>query len=67
MVIDGVTVETGSFNYMSAAVKSNAENALFIRNAPEIAKVYAAEWTSLWEEAKESIWRNYIPPEHLPL
>jgi phosphatidylserine/phosphatidylglycerophosphate/cardiolipin synthase-like enzyme len=48
-----VTVETGSFNYTSAAVKSNAENAIVIRNAPDIAKVYAAEWARLWEEAKD--------------
>jgi phosphatidylserine/phosphatidylglycerophosphate/cardiolipin synthase-like enzyme len=52
MVIDGVTVETGSFNYTAAAVKSNAENAIVIRDAPDIAKVYAIEWTRLWEEAK---------------
>jgi len=52
MVIDGVTVETGSFNYTAAAVKSNAENAIVLRNAPEIAKVYTTEWTRLWDEVK---------------
>jgi len=52
MVIDGVTVETGSFNYTAAAVKSNAENAIVMWNAPDIAKVYASEWTRLWDEAK---------------
>ncbi len=52
MVIDGATVETGSFNYTAAAVKSNAENAFVIRNAPDIAKVYASEWARLWDEAK---------------
>jgi phosphatidylserine/phosphatidylglycerophosphate/cardiolipin synthase-like enzyme len=50
LVIDGVTVETGSFNYTAAAVKSNAENAIVLRNAPELAKTYADEWTRLWEE-----------------
>jgi phosphatidylserine/phosphatidylglycerophosphate/cardiolipin synthase-like enzyme len=54
MVIDGVTVETGSFNYTSAAVKSIAENAIVIRNAPDIAKIYAAEWTRLWDEASRN-------------
>jgi phosphatidylserine/phosphatidylglycerophosphate/cardiolipin synthase-like enzyme len=52
MIIDGVTVETGSFNYTAAAVKSNAENAIVIRNAPDIAKKYAGEWVRLWDEAK---------------
>jgi hypothetical protein len=37
MVIDGVTVETESFYYTSAAVKSNAENVIVMRNAPDIA------------------------------
>jgi phosphatidylserine/phosphatidylglycerophosphate/cardiolipin synthase-like enzyme len=50
LVIDGTTIETGSFNYTAAAVKSNAENAIVLRNAPEIAKTYTAEWTRLWDE-----------------
>jgi phosphatidylserine/phosphatidylglycerophosphate/cardiolipin synthase-like enzyme len=50
LVIDGTTVETGSFNYTAAAVKSNAENAIVLRNAPELAKTYTDEWTRLWEE-----------------
>jgi len=51
MVIDAATIETGSFNYTTAATKSNAENALVLRDAPELAKVYAAEWVRLWNEA----------------
>ncbi len=51
MVIDGTTVETGSFNYTTAATKSNAENALVLRNSPGLAKTYSAEWTRLWDEA----------------
>ena len=52
MVIDGVTLETGSFNYTTAAVKHNAENALVLWNVPQIAQVYAKEWERLWEESK---------------
>lgn len=52
LVIDGVTVETGSFNYTTAAVKHNAENVLVLWNAPQIAMVYAREWQRLWEESK---------------
>jgi phosphatidylserine/phosphatidylglycerophosphate/cardiolipin synthase-like enzyme len=54
MVIDGTTVETGSFNYTTAATKSNAENALVLREVPELAKTYADEWQRLWEEAGQN-------------
>ena len=39
MVIDGVTIETGSFNYTTVAIKHNAENALVFWNVPQIAEV----------------------------
>lgn len=52
MVVDGVTLETGSFNYTTAAVKHNAENALVIWNVPQIAQIYAKEWERLWEESQ---------------
>ena len=52
MVIDGVDVETGSFNYTSAAVQRNAENALVLWNVPQMATVYAEEWERMWEESK---------------
>ncbi|HET8730500.1 MAG TPA: phospholipase D family protein [Moraxellaceae bacterium] len=51
MVIDGDTVETGSFNYSAAAASKNAENVLVIRNAAPLAQVYAQEWQRLWDEA----------------
>ena len=53
MVIDGVTLETGSFNYTTAAIKHNAENALVLWNVPQIAQVYAKEWERLWEESRQ--------------
>ena len=52
MVIDSVTLETGSFNYTTAAVKHNAENALVLWNVPQIAQVYVKEWERLWEESQ---------------
>jgi len=52
MVIDGSNLETGSFNYTTAAIKHNAENALVLWNVPQIAEVYAREWERLWEESK---------------
>ncbi|MBV8048350.1 MAG: phospholipase D family protein [Paludibacterium sp.] len=52
MVIDAQTVETGSFNYSQAAVKSNAENVLLLWNVPALAKDYAREWQRLWDEGE---------------
>ena len=52
MVIDGTSLETGSFNYTNAAVKHNAENALVLWNVPQIAQIYTAEWQRLWEESQ---------------
>jgi phosphatidylserine/phosphatidylglycerophosphate/cardiolipin synthase-like enzyme len=53
MVIDGSTVQTGSFNYTSSAAARNAENVLVVRNAPTIAAQYDAEWRRLWNEGTE--------------
>ena len=52
MVIDGETVELGSFNYTSAAEHKNAENVLVLHNAPEIAQKYGQEWQRLWDESE---------------
>lgn len=58
MVIDGLHVETGSFNYSAAAVNRNAENVLMIWNTREVAAIYARQWNILWEEATEVL-ANY--------
>ena len=44
MVIDGVTVITGSFNFTKSAEEGNAENLLVIAHAPELAARYTANW-----------------------
>ena len=53
MVVDGHTVQTGSFNYTSSAAQRNAENVLVVRDAPALAAQYEAEWRRLWNEGKE--------------
>lgn len=50
MVIDGISVQLGSFNYSSAAVDKNAENVLLLKGVPDIASQYAEEWKRLWDE-----------------
>lgn len=44
MVIDGKSVETGSFNYTVNADKGNAENAILIPGVPVLAAKYKAQW-----------------------
>jgi phosphatidylserine/phosphatidylglycerophosphate/cardiolipin synthase-like enzyme len=51
MVIDGKSLETGSFNYSAAAANKNAENVLVLWNVPQIAASYDKEWSQLWNEA----------------
>lgn len=52
MVIDSVSVETGSFNYTTAAIKHNAENALVLWNVPSLALEYETEFDRLWGESQ---------------
>jgi phosphatidylserine/phosphatidylglycerophosphate/cardiolipin synthase-like enzyme len=51
MIIDHSTLETGSFNYSAAAESKNSENVIVLRGVPEITKIYANEWSKLWNEA----------------
>ena len=58
MVVDGATVQTGSFNYTASAGTRNAENVLVLRNAPAIAAQYTTEWQRLWHEGTD------LPPAY---
>ena len=51
IVVDGKTVEEGSFNFTQAAEKSNAENVLVLHDA-EVAQRYGEEWDRLWNESE---------------
>jgi len=51
MVIDSSSIETGSFNYTTSAIKRNAENALVLWNVPNLAGEYGKEWERLWGES----------------
>ncbi len=53
MVVDGVTVETGSFNYTKAAEEKNAENVIILHQYPDIAKQYLSRWQELWDESQD--------------
>lgn len=50
IVVDGVSVQLGSFNYTYSANKNNAETAIFLKNVPEIANEYRREFAQLFRE-----------------
>lgn len=51
VVVDGTTVEEGSFNFTAAAENRNAENVLVLHDANVEAK-YRKEWERLWRESE---------------
>lgn len=46
IIVDGRTVETGSFNYSYSAAHRNSENVLVLWNNPKIATAYQEHWQS---------------------
>lgn len=53
MIVDGDTVQTGSFNYTASAATRNAENVLLVQDAPTLAATYQGEFNRLWNESNE--------------
>jgi phosphatidylserine/phosphatidylglycerophosphate/cardiolipin synthase-like enzyme len=51
VIVDGVSVETGSYNFTASARDRNSENVIIIRNVPELAARYEANWEKMWEES----------------
>ncbi|BBP71383.1 conjugal transfer protein [Pseudomonas sp. Seg1] len=49
IIVDGNTVETGSFNFAPSAEKANSENVVVIRDMAEVSRQYIAHWQSRWE------------------
>ncbi len=52
-VIDRKTVQTGSFNYTTAAEKSNSENVLVVWNDPQLASSYLRHWERNWSQGRD--------------
>ena len=44
MVFDEHSVLTGSFNFTNSAQRSNAENVVLFEDAPQLARLYVADW-----------------------
>jgi phosphatidylserine/phosphatidylglycerophosphate/cardiolipin synthase-like enzyme len=52
MLIDRLTIITGSFNFTTNAEKSNAENLLVIRNRPELYQAYENNFRHHYEHSE---------------
>jgi phosphatidylserine/phosphatidylglycerophosphate/cardiolipin synthase-like enzyme len=52
MIIDGKTVETGSFNYTASAERRNSENVIVLWDTPALAAAYTENWQTLWDDAE---------------
>lgn len=50
-IVDGVAVQTGSYNYTASARDRNSENILILRNVPDLAGQYESNWRKMWEES----------------
>jgi len=53
IVVDGESIETGSFNYSSSANSRNSENAIVLYNMPQVAKEYLIHWQSRWRDGTD--------------
>lgn len=51
-VVDGATVETGSFNFTASAENHNGENVPVLHDAG-VAQRYGQEWERLWSASEE--------------
>lgn len=52
IIVDDVTLETGSFNFTQAAENRNAENVLVVHDDPQAVAAYVRQWEKLWSEGQ---------------
>ena len=53
LIVDGISVQNGSFNFTRAAQTSNAENIIIHRDFPELAALFTRNWERLWAESAD--------------
>ena len=58
IVVDGETLETGTYNYTKGADKDNAENVLVVAKCPQLAAPYLVDWEKLRASATETVGAN---------
>jgi phosphatidylserine/phosphatidylglycerophosphate/cardiolipin synthase-like enzyme len=58
VIVDGISVETGSYNFTASARDRNSENVIIIRNAPDLAARYEENWEKMWGESVVMVKRH---------
>jgi phosphatidylserine/phosphatidylglycerophosphate/cardiolipin synthase-like enzyme len=58
IVVDDITLETGSFNFTAAAEQKNAENVLVLHH-PALARQYRRQWTGCGRNPKKGALLTY--------
>lgn len=53
MIIDGINVVTGSFNFTKAAEEKNTENVLLMRGNKALADLYVQNWQWRWSGTED--------------
>lgn len=53
IIVDEITVQTGSYNYSRAAAKKNSENVVVLSNMPDIAEQCLEHWQDRWERGHD--------------
>jgi phosphatidylserine/phosphatidylglycerophosphate/cardiolipin synthase-like enzyme len=49
IIVDGATVETGSFNFAPSAELTNFENVVVIQGMPKVSRQFIEHWQSRWD------------------
>lgn len=52
-IVDGKTVETGSFNYTRSAARRNAENAVVLTGDLELVRAYLKNWQYVYSQGED--------------
>ncbi len=53
IIVDGNTVETGSYNFSRAAARKNSENVVVLKNMPDVAAQYLEHWQDRWNKGTD--------------
>ncbi|MGP8437771.1 phospholipase D family nuclease [Paraburkholderia fungorum] len=52
-IVDGKTVETGSFNYTRSAARRNAENAIVLTGDLDLVRAYLTNWQYVYSQGED--------------
>jgi len=53
IVVDGLTVETGSYNYSTKAARYEIENVVIVYGRPDVARPFVEEWQSVYQRGDD--------------